>query len=355
MELGMATDTELRAGLEPGLRFAMLATPGGHFIDLDWAAVSRWSPADGFLWVHLERDDPVAQAWVRERAGIDPLVAIALLAEESRPRVEDVDDNLLVVMRGVNRPPPEADAPGSLDTELVPIHLWIEASRCVSLRDKAHSLNALRDLRLQMMTGKGPRSAGALLARIAEKVTEHVGDLVDELEEIISCLEDRINETSGSSAIRPEIAEARRSVVQMRRYLAPQRDALFRLRHDDSSWLDSASKIHLREVDDRLVRHLEDLDEVRQRAAILQEELAALVAEQTNRNLYTLSVVTVVLLPMTFVTGFFGMNTGALPFGTDHPYGTWIASGLIAVVGLITAILLRHKMRPTPEPPKNDL
>lgn len=350
----MAIDLDPDAGLEPGLRFAILTTPGGAYLDLDWEKIGRWRPEDGFLWIHLERDDPTARAWVRDRAGLDPLVAMALLADESRPRVEDVDDDLLVVLRGVNRPLPGKDRPETIDAELVPLHIWMEAKRCITLRDRAHALSALRDLRLVMMTGKGPRSAGALLARIAEKVTDHVGDLVDELEESLSRLEDRIGEASNGSRLRGNIAEARRSVVQVRRYLAPQRDALFRLRHDDASWLDPASKTHLREVDDRLVRHLEDLDEIRQRAAILQEELGALVAEQTNRNLYALSVVTVILLPMSFVTGFFGMNTGALPFGTDHPYGTWIASSLIVLVGLVTAILLHRGLRTRPSPERED-
>jgi zinc transporter len=337
----MAIDRALPAGVEPGLRFAMLMTPDGHFVDLTWNEVEAWKPSDGFLWVHLERDAPAAQAWVRGRARLDPLVAMALLAEESRPRVEDVDDDLLVVLRGVNKLDPEHGT--DIDAQLVPIHIWMESGRCISLRDKAHSLTALRDLRLSMMTGKGPRSAGALMARIAEKVADHLGDLAAELEDEVSELEDRI--ADGSGGTRGEIAELRRRVVQFRRYLAPQRDALYRLRHDDASWLTEDAKKHLREVNDRLVRHLEDLDEIRQRASILQEEMVAMVAEQTNRNIYALSIVTVIMLPMTFITGYFGMNTGALPFGLEHPYGTAIASGIIVGVGLVTTALLRWIIR----------
>lgn len=336
----MAMERELQAGVETGLRFAMLMTPDGHFVDLSWVQVKTWKPADGFLWVHLERDDLVAQVWVRDESGIDPLVGLALLAEESRPRVQDVGDNLLVVLRGVNKQKPEED--GSIDTELVPIHIWMEAGRCVSLRDKTHNLSALRDLRLSMMNGKGPRTAAALMARIAEKVTDHLGDLVEDLEDEINALEDRIGENEGGSSMRADIAESRRQVVQFRRYLAPQRDALYRLRHDDASWLDQAAKEHLREVNDRLVRHLEDLDEIRQRATILQEEQAAMVAEQGNRNTFVLSIVTVLMLPMTFITGFFGMNTGALPFGTDHPHGTLVATAIIGGVGVVTGFFLRY-------------
>ncbi|TAN56984.1 MAG: zinc transporter ZntB [Magnetospirillum sp.] len=341
----MAVDRELKAGVEAGLRFAMLVTPDGHFLDLNWWEVEEWTPADGFLWVHLERNDPAAQAWVRERSGIDPLVALALLAEESRPRVEDVGDDLLVVLRGVNKRCPGEPDDGDIDTELVPIHIWMQADRCVTLRDKDHNLSALRDLRLSMMNGKGPRTAGALMARIAEKVTDHLGDLVEELEDEISDLEDRIGDNESGSGMRAHIAATRRRVVQFRRYLAPQRDALYRLRHDDASWLTTDAKKHLSEVNDRLVRHLEDLDEIRQRASILQEEQAAMVAEQGNRNTFALSIVSVVMLPMTFITGYFGMNTGTLPFGADHPYGTWVATAIICAVGAVTAFILRYGIK----------
>ncbi len=47
------------------------------------------------------------------------------------------------------------------------------------------------------------------------------------------------------------------------------------------------------------------------------------------------------LLSMTFITGFFGMNTGALPFGLDHPFGAWIASGIIFIVGPAAALSLK--------------
>jgi zinc transporter len=341
----MPSKRDIRAGAEPGLRFAMLTTPTGHVQELTWCEVQEWKPADGFLWVHLERDDPTAQEWVTGKSGIDPLVALALLAEESRPRVEDVDDDLLVVLRGVNKASRDQPLDGDIDTELVPIHILMQASRCVSLRDKDHNLSALRDLRLTMMTGKGPRNAGGLMARIAEKVTDHLGDLVEDLEEEMDQLEDRIAENEGGSSMRMDIAEMRRRVVQFRRYLAPQRDALYRLRHDDSSWLTKDARKHLSEVNDRLIRHLEDLDEIRQRANILQEEQAAMVAEQGNRNTFALSIVSVVMLPMTFITGYFGMNTGALPFGTEHPYGTWVATVIILAVGAVTAVFLRYGMR----------
>src|SRR5262245_59348391 len=95
--------TALKYGQQEGLRFACILDGKGGCRDLDWAGVEAWTPEQGVLWVHLERDDQAARSWVRNNAGIDRFAAEALLAEETRPRVEDYDDALLATLRGVNR------------------------------------------------------------------------------------------------------------------------------------------------------------------------------------------------------------------------------------------------------------
>ena len=320
------------AGMESGLRFALLFPPSGQVRELDWAGIEAWKPEDGFLWTHLERDDPVTQAWLSNCAGLDPLVAEALQAEESRPRLEPVDDNLLVVLRGINHTVTEDED----EAELVALNIWIEADRCITLRDKAHTLEALRALRLAILAGKGPRTAGPLLARIAEKIVDHLGELTDQIEEHLCEHEEDLADDETESDQRRDVNEMRRQIVSLRRYVAPQRDVLYRLRNDESSWLCDDSRARLREVEEKLRGHMENLDEMRQRAALLHEEMNARVAEQTNRNTLVMSVVSVIMLPMTFITGYFGMNTGGLPFNTEDPRGTTMATLLILLVGAIT-------------------
>ncbi|HLO75218.1 MAG TPA: CorA family divalent cation transporter, partial [Magnetospirillum sp.] len=233
---------DMKAGSQPGLRFAALLDRNGGCTDLDWAGIARWRPEDGFLWIHLERDDPVAARWVRENSGIDPLVGLALLAEESRPRVEDVDDCLMVVLRGVNV------CDESREAALVPIHVWAEPNRLISLRDKDHQLSALRAIRLALLGGKGPRTPGGLLAQIAERVVEHLELVIDGMEDVVGGLEDACIQRTADASLRMQLAQVRRQAIHLRRYLGPQRDALYRIQHDDATWLSRDAKLRLREV-----------------------------------------------------------------------------------------------------------
>ncbi|MCA1907624.1 MAG: zinc transporter ZntB [Magnetospirillum sp.] len=320
-----ALTSDIKTGTQPGLRFAALLDRKGGCRDLDWNGVREWRPEDGFLWIHLERDDEYAARWLRQDSGVDPLVALALLAEESRPRVEDVDDNLLVVLRGVNVD--EASA----TPELVPIHIWGEADRLISLRDKDHQLSALRNIRLALLTGKGPRTPGGLLAQIAERVVEHLEIVLDGLEDEIGTLEDQALEQEADADMRGNLAMARRRTIQLRRYLGPQRDALYRIQHDDSSWLSQDARLRLREVTDKVVRHIEDLDALRERATVLHEDMSAQIAEQIAKNSNRFTALTALLLPPSLIAGLLGANIGGIP-GNDDPLAFWELCAIIAVL-----------------------
>jgi zinc transporter len=95
----------------------------------------------------------------------------------------------------------------------------------------------------------------------------------------------------------------------------------------------------------RLAQRLDALDheimETRDRARLLQEEITALAAEETNRHLYVLSVLTTLVLPPTLVTGVFGMNIKGLPF-TETEDGFLWAAALMAASALAVYMLLRR-------------
>ncbi|NFV79132.1 zinc transporter ZntB [Magnetospirillum aberrantis] len=327
----MQNALDIKAGQQPGLRFAALLDRHGGCTDLDWDGIAKWRPEDGFLWIHLERDDPVAAQWIREQSGIDPLVALALLADDSRPRVEDVDDNLMVVLRGVNV------ADGSGETSLVPIHVWAEANRLISLRDTEHQLSALRAIRLSLLAGKGPRSPGGLLAQIAERVVEHLELVIEDMEGVVAQLEDACLERTADTELRPQLARMRRQSIHLRRYLGPQRDALYRIQHDDATWLSRDAKLRLREVTDKVIRHIEDLDALRDRTTVLHEDLAAQISEKIASTSNRFTVLTALLLPPSLVAGLLGANVGGIP-GHDDPWAFWqvclITIGLMPILWL---------------------
>ncbi len=319
-----------------GLRFATLLDFQGGCRDLSWDEVCRWTPAQGFLWLHMERDTPLAAEWLQNHSDIDPLVALALLADESRPRVEPVGDNLLVVLRGINAPEHH------VEPELMPIHIWGEANRLVSLRDHDDEFSSLRAIHNGLLHGKGPRSPGILLALIAEKIIEQLENVIDDMEEDVDDLEDRVMVSLNEKTFRTELAQIRRQVIHLRRYLGPQRDALYRLSHDDASWLDDSARQRLHEVTNKVIRHMEDLNALRDRTTVLHEDLSTQIAETVSATSNRLTAVATILLPPSLIAGIMGANVGGIP-GQSDDIAFWVLC--LVIFGLLGGLFVFLKYK----------
>ena len=326
---GVNVGQDLVYGIAPGVRFAMVLDGKGGSKEIDFDHLKHWTPEQGVLWIHLERDEESCKDWLHTASGLDPLAIEALLADESRPRCEGFDDALLMVLRGVNHN--EREEP----VDLVPVHLWCDANRVISLRDKGHFLMALRDIRSHLSRGHGPRTVGGLFSEIVDKIVRDLDPLVDEIEEDVDSLDDDLMQIKNEEA-RHRLSEIRRDSTKLRRYVAPQRETLFRLQHEEVSWLPRREKILLREVTDRLLRYIESLDSVRDRATILHEDLTSRIGEQISKNSHRLTAVAAILLPPSTIAGIFGMNLGGLP-GNESHYGF-----LIVVVMMVVLMPLEY-------------
>lgn len=129
----------------------------------------------------------------------------------------------------------------------------------------------------------------------------------------------------------------RRRSTELRRVLAPV-DRIFR---DEELELPEWAEDDLKDRSHRQVHAaLDDLLALQDRARSLQDELTSNQAEETNRRLYILTVGTILMLPATLVTGFFGMNTGGM-FLTDGRWGTVDAGGLCFLIMMGTWFLLK--------------
>jgi zinc transporter len=308
-----------------GLQYAYVLDGRGGGRELDWSEVRGWSAAAGVLWVHLDRNAQESQDWLRQEAGLEPLVCDALLAEETRPRSAVVGDGLLVILRGVNL------NPGAEPDDMVSIRIWADEHRIISLRHR--SLQAAKDLAEMLQTRNGPKGAGEFVSSLASRLSDRMAPVLANLDEVIDGLEEQVVDTQ-SYQLRTQLGAMRRQAITLRRYIGPQREAVSHLHSEPLAWLGDTDRARLREVGDRITRNIEDLDALRERAAVVQEELAGRLSEQMNKNMYLLSIVAAVFLPLGLLTGLLGINVGGIP-GTESPWAfTIVCAGLVAVAAI---------------------
>ena len=98
----------------------------------------------------------------------------------------------------------------------------------------------------------------------------------------------------------------------------------------------------LREQIERMTRYLENLDLIRERTLVLQEEWTNIAMEQQNSRIHALAIVALIFLPITFVTGIFGMNVAGLP-GVENTNAFFFVTGAMLVISLVVVGLLKLK------------
>ncbi len=319
--------------LNEGFRWAFMLDGQGAGRELTPAELCPPPAAEppGFLWAHLDFRTDDAEAWLRKEAGVAPDVADALLTHETRPRFEPVGEGALINLRGVNH------NPGAEPEDMVSVRIWAEPGRVITTRRRR--LLALRDLRDDVLRGRAPLTPGGLVARIALRLAQRIDPVVMELAETLDTLEDDLFDEKRAVS-RADLAEPRSDAIQIRRYVAPQREALRALSVETAPWMADADRRQIREAADAAARVVEELEEARERAAVLNDLMADARAERMNRNMMILSVVAAIFLPLGLLAGMMGINVGGMPW-VDSPNGFWYVTGLVTGLGVICAILFR--------------
>jgi len=318
-------------GREEALVFAYQFDGEGNAQAVNWPDLRLGDRAGGWLWVHLDRGAPEARQWLSEADGLDPLVRDALLEEEVRPRCSVTSNGLLLILRGVNL------NPGADPEDMVALRIWVEAGLVVTTRHRR--LLAVQDVEETIVAGRGPKTPGEFIVDLADNLVERMGPVIDNLDEQIDLIEEEMI-SAYERQLRFRLAAFRRQAILLRRYIAPQREALSQLMTAKLDLFDDWQRARLREVSDKVTRYVEELDSARERATVVQDELAGRLSDDLNRKMYVLTVIAGIFLPLGFVTGLLGINVGGIP-GTEAPWGFALVCALLLLLGLSEYWLFR--------------
>jgi zinc transporter len=281
----------------------------------------------GFVWIHIEDGTPEDLATLKGQCDIPDIAANALVATETRPRCDRIEQGALVNLRG----------PAVIDTDdsdrLVSIRLWVRQGKVNSVTRRPLAATAVVRSHMEADRVRDPGDLVAAFARaISTQLDPEVAALGDTLDDCESGLD-----PSQIYKLRTKIAEIRSDAITYRRFVAPDRDALVTLAHLDFDWLEEEDRLHIREAADRFARMTEELEAVRERAALLHEQITDMRGEQMeSRSLY-LSVMAFIFLPLTFITGLLGMNVEGIPYATK-PWAFWGVVGVCVLIGLVVLV-----------------
>lgn len=316
-----------------GLLHALLLDGSGGAKALTAEEADRWDAQDGTLWLHFDYSASQTVDWIRNESHLDSVSREFLLAEGTRPRVTSINNGLLLALRGVNL------NPNSDPEDMIGVRVWANESLIITTIRK--TLLSIADICVALEGGNGPQNSSEFVVDLARRLISRMGPTLENLEEILADLEEQILET-GDSEVRRQLSSIRRDSIVLRRYLSPQREAMYHLYDERVSWLKEKDRMHSREVTDHLLRYIENLDSIRERAMVIHEELTSNLSEQINSRMYVLSLITTIFLPLGFLTGLFGINVGGIP-GSDSKFAFFVFVGLLVIIALVLLMLFKRK------------
>lgn len=309
----------------------------GREIDADTAAdwLNRQHDKDGeFIWLHFNDLPTVLEGWPLPHVQLPDAFAETLREGSRSTRITHHNQNLIAVLNDV-----DYDFARKQPLNVATLWLTVGARCLISVRSLP--LRSVSQLRQVVDTGTRFRSPMALLIHLLQGEADVLADLVRTAAQAANEVDDTL--AAGKLPKRPVLGGIRRDLVRLRRLLAPEPAALFRLVNRPPNWAHEDDVQSLRQSAEEFSVTLRDMAGLQERIKLLEGEIADRVAEHTNRSVLILTAVTVIALPINLIAGFLGMNVGGVPLRYD-PRGFWIVT-LIAFALTSLAAWLIFRLR----------
>lgn len=286
-------------------------------------------------WVHIDGNNKDAKEWLAQSVKyLDYLIVDELFSAETRPRIVEFEDGILLNLRTVN------STNLTRNSEVTSIRLWVDENRIISVQKKGFkpAINLMNDIE----AGKKIRNSGEFLYNLISESMELSNSNILSLDAKLDDIDDAIASNKCSEEIRDSLATVRKQAVVFRRYMVAQKEVFLHLQSSDYKWFDDWAIRHFQENYNKLCRIIDELDEIKEQAAITNQELINSTAERLNKSAFKISLIASIFLPLGFIASLLGMNVGGIPL-SSHGSGFYIISYFMIVIFGSLYLVLRNK------------
>jgi magnesium transporter len=291
--------------------------------------------ANGLTWIHLEPPiDPETVNTFRERFGWHPLDVEDVLSKRQRPKIDDyADDGYLfgiLHFPAYDKSVQRLNA-GELDFFLGPDYLITIAN--VQLLPVTRLFSRVQEdeqLREQLFS----KGSGRLLYEVLDDLYDYCFPILDKIAYKLDSIEDDI-EDRRSEEIVTDISKVKQEIISYRKIVKPQRPALRLLERHIDRFLPEELELYFDDLVDASERIWDLLDNYKEVVEALESTNESVISHRQNDVLRLLTVITVIILPVTLITGIFGMNVEFPGFGTATAFWAIVAAMVATAAGLI--------------------
>jgi magnesium transporter len=297
---------------------------------------------EGLLWVDFQGEAPEVCEPILQKFGFHPLAIDDALQETHSPKLDDWSEYLYIVINTMHL---NGDGKENWDTEVDELDVFLGFNYVVTHHD--HPLPSIDATwnSCQLDPRHVQEGADHLLYKIIDNVVTDYMPIVEQIDEAIDKIEDVVFDRPTPQTL-GQIFALKRVLLAMRRILLPQREVLNKLARDDFRVIDQKDRIFFRDIYDHLVR-LHDLNEtMRDLVGGTLDTYLSVVNNRMNEIMKTLTLITTLFMPITFVTGFFGMNffePVAQLFGWTSRQAFLVTMGVLALFPVGMYLWMRRR------------
>jgi magnesium transporter len=335
----MKTDTIEMPGVDmpsfSGAKLRVFYRDGTGVMHVDWSEdklAAAIQDRDGTLWVDIENPDgnstEHAEALLRNVFGFHPLAVEDALQESHLPKIDDWGDYVYLVFHGTSIDPrSDGLRLHELDVFLGPNYLVTYHTEPLSFLEQDRQAIE-RDPRDRMQHG-----CDHLLFRVLERAVDQSLEAIEHLDDRIDDIQNRVIENPRTETLQI-IFRIKRAAIRLHKIFGPQREVLNRLARDPYKPVQAKHRVYFRDVYDHVVRIHDISESLRDLIAGTLETYLSVMSNRTNDIMKTLTLVTVMFMPMSFLVGFFGMNFfgETLAFQTPLPKAFLFTASLAIMV-----------------------
>ena len=279
------------------------------------------------LWVDAEAESTEVLEALGAQFELHPVTLEDFVHKDQRPKIEEFDQYIFLVIHALR-----AIRGDELETD--ELHVALKKNGMLTVHDGP--LDAVK--RVLDRCASDPRAllngTSFLLYLLSDAVVDGYFPVLDALGDEIDALEDAVVRSPGQTRMR-RIFEVKRIVVQLRKIVSPQREVYNAVSRRDYPFIDARTAVYFRDVHDHLVRAFEVIDSYRDLVANSLDAYLASISNRLGQVMKQLTVIATIFMPLSFLTGFFGMNFAGIPY--DRP---WLLGIVVAIMMCLPAAML---------------
>ncbi len=293
-----------------------------------------------FTWTSVNGGGEEEIEFLKKNYKFHPLDLEDCLSGIQRPKIDDYDDYLFIVLhvpvrKGRNK-----------QVRTTEINVFIGQNYVITLHEDNQIIEKVFEKCKKNKSSKDEymgKGSGYFLYMVIDHLFEAGFPLLDDLTKQLNELEKEVFDYDYSKDRLKDILLLKKDIINFRRIIMPQRAIIAQLEHKNKKFLPENLDVYFDDIVDKIEKLWNNLENLQELVVSLHETNESIISHNTNNVIKVLTLFSVVMLPLTFITGFYGMNIDFLPFAEAGNHSFTIITGLIVGVAVSMIIYFKYK------------